>query len=575
MSNITVLQNIPTDRSIKLNVEGQEETYSLKIQPAFTSKLVRASEKEILQDLSLNSVISNLKNAADLIFVAYNALAGADGGKLQAKMSGLQKSLLDLTGDCITTVQGFESCSQEVITYTMKSYKWLFDGNEKLAITQLVRCGEIAGKMADEAQKLAERFKELGDKSQLVLEDSIKEEGLQEHKRLEMIQKLNELKANQVNAQKLQQELQIALDEVQKQYEEARAREKVESERAFTMGLVGAIFGGLAAGLGSAAQIITSVHPATAGPKAMAQMAAGQAGNSQASNNLAQNGQNNDLVKKAEEAQAEKSKLEKETQENEAKIKEAEGIIKDTTNQETKANKEKELQESLKKREELKVKLEAATQALDKISSGLKDLSGNLSNLGNQAHSNAELASKQKMEFFQQKNNLAAENRKTLAALEEYAVRAANGQVDLNNAAAAVETLHYAVQALSQIVVALNQAALFWRSMSAYCKRLQKSEFLNEVKDLQELEKDDRLAYYSEPEFILGCVINLSKWVALNSVCQQYLKAVNETYSQVGKNHATALSIQEAQKQAPILAKKILESVRQEMQVLDVTPQAA
>jgi hypothetical protein len=570
MSNIKVIQNLPSDRSIKLSIGGREETYSLKIPPAFTSELVRSSEKEILQNLSLSSVVSNLKNAADLMFVAYNSLAGADGGKLQSKMSGLQKSLLVLTSDCITTVQGFVTSTEEIITYTMKSYKWLFDGNEKLAVTQLVRCGEAAGRMADEAQKLANRFEELGNKSQLVLEDSIKEEGLQESKRLEMIQKLEDLKANQVNAKKLQAEIQVSLAEVQQLFEAASQREEKESDRAYTMGMVGAIFGGLSAGLGAAANIFTSVHPATAGAKAISQIGAGQAAESQRSQESVQN---SDLVKKSEAAQAEKSKLEAENKENEAKIKQAEGIIKDTKDPAIKAQTEKELTDSLAKREVLKGKIAEATKALSSISEGLKQSSAIFDKLSGQAQSNAELASKQKMDFFKQKNELASENRKTLAALEEYAVRAANSQVDINNTAAAIETLHYAVQALSQIVVALDQSALFWRSMAKYCQRLQRSEFLNEVKDLQELDKDKRIEYYSEQDFILSCVMNLSKWVALNSVCQQYLKAVNETYTQVGKNIGTALSITEAQKQAPILAKKILESVRQEMVTLEVTAQ--
>jgi hypothetical protein len=90
MSQITVVQNLPDDRSIKLSIEGQEEVYSLKNPPAVTSHLVLASQKEILQNLSLSSVVSNLANAADLMFVAYNALAGT---QVQSKMSGLQKSL--------------------------------------------------------------------------------------------------------------------------------------------------------------------------------------------------------------------------------------------------------------------------------------------------------------------------------------------------------------------------------------------------------------------------------------------------------------------------------------------------
>lgn len=568
MSQITVVQNLPDDRSIKLSIEGQEEVYSLKNPPAVTSQLVLASQKEILQNLSLSSVVSNLANAADLMFVAYNALAGVE--KVQAKMSGLQKSLLDVSADCITTVTAFEVKSQEVINYTIKSYKWLFNCKDKLAVTQLVRCGEIAGQMAIEAEKLAGRFQELGTRSQGVLEDSINEENLENKKKKEMMEKLNELKANEANAKKLQTELQVAYNEMQEAFLEAKEQEKTESNRAFALGLTSAIFSGLASGLGSAAQIAMAVHPATATARSVTQVANSQV--SQAPSNPAIS-ENDDLVKKSEQAQAEKSKLEKESDENEAKIKEAEGILKDTQDEKVVAEKKEELEKLRKEREDIKVKLEKANNAINSISEGLNKVSDKVEKLGTQAQTAAENAAKQKMEFFKQKNNLAAQNRKTLAALEEYAVRVANTQSNISNAAAAVETLHCAVTALSQIVVSLNQASLFWRSMEQYCKRLQKSEFLNEVQDLQEEDKEERIKAYSEPEFMQTAVTNLSRWVALNSVCQQYLKAVNDTYKQVGENIKSAPSIEQAQKQAPLLAKKVLASVRKEMEVIDIEAQ--
>lgn len=572
MSQITVVLNQPNDRSIKLSIEGQEEVYSLKNPPAVTSQLVLASQKEILQNLSLNSVVSNLTNAADLMFVAYNALAGT---QVQSKMSGLQKSLLDVSADCITTVTTFEVKSQEVVNYTIKSYKWLFDGNEKLAVTQLVRCGEIAGQMAIEAEKLAGRFQELGVKSQGVLENSINEENLEDKKKKEMMEKLNELKANEVNAKTLQTGLQKAYDEMQTAYLEAKQREETESKRSFILGLTSAIFSGLGSGLGSAAQIAMAVHPATATARAATQVAATQGANSpgsQAPSNPAVS-ENDDLVKKIEQAQAEKGKLEKDSVENEAKIKEAEGILKDTKDKEVAAQKAEELEKLRQKSEELKAKLENTTKVVNNISEGLNKVSDKVEKLGTQAQTSAENAAKQKMEFFKQKNDLATQNRKTLAALEEYAVRVSNTQFSISNAAAAVETLHCAVTALSQIVVSLNQASLFWRSMEQYCKRLQKSEFLNEVQDIQQLDKTERINCYSAPEFMQSAVTNLSRWAALNSVCKEYLKAVNDTYKQVGENIKAAPSIKEAQAQAPLLAKKILASVRKDMEILDVKAQ--
>jgi|SRR5919199_2028412 chromosome segregation ATPase len=566
MSQITVVQNIPNDRLIKLSIEGQEEVYSLKSRPAVTSQLVLACEKEILQSLSLSSVVSNLANAADLMFVAYNALAGT---QVQSKMSGLQKSLLDVSADCILTVTAFEVNSEEVINYTIKSYKWLFDGQEKLAITQLVRCGEVAKTMATEAEKLAGHFKQLGNKSQEVLEGAINEESLEFNKKKELEAKLGELKANKKNAESLQKSLEAAYNEMQEAYLEAKEVETRESDRAFALGLTSAIFSGLSSGLGAVAQITMAAYPTTNAAMAVRQVTNQVVSQVGKPSNNQNTSENTDLVKKLEEAQAEKIKLEKKRDENQAKINTAQGILKDTTDEKVISEKKEELKNLNEEKENINEKLQNATKAINSISQGLNNLSDKVERLGTQAQTAAENAAQQKMEFFKLKNQMAAENRKTLAALEEYAVRVSNTNVSISNAATAVETLHCAVTALSQIVVSLNQASLFWRSMEEYCKRLQKSEFLDEVKLLQNIDKTERIGYYSEPEFMQSAVTNLCRWVALNNVCQQYVKAVNDTYKQVGDNIKAAPSIKEAQAQAPLLAKKILVSVRKEMQIID------
>ncbi|MFN6463705.1 MAG: hypothetical protein RMZ41_018085 [Nostoc sp. DedVER02] len=577
-----IVKTFPQEHSILLKIGDKEEKYSLDIAPEVTTQLVLASQKEILQNLSLSSLVSNLTNAADLMFVAYNALAGT---QVQSKMSGLQKELLDVSADSITTVQVFEIKSQEVVNYTLKSYKWLFKGQENLALQQLIRCGECAGEMANDAAKLAERFKQLGNKSQGVLEDSIKEENLQDAKKKEMIEKLNDLKANQANAQKLQKGLQEAYDEISKEYAEAKELAKTESTRAFALGLTSAITTGLASGIGSAAQIAMAIEPTMAttraiGKVANAQVIAAQTTKSQES----QDSKNpataeEDITKKMESAQSEVSKVEKQIEENEKKIKEAEGILKDTKEKAEKtevAKKEQEVQELRKKSETLKAEKDAKAKILNSITDGLHKFSEKVEKLGDRAQSASETAEKQKMEYFKQKNELASQNRKTLAAMEEYAIRISNTNSGISNAETAVETLHCAVKALSQIVVSLNQAALFWRSMETFCKGLAKSQLLTDVKDIQDIQsKEDRIKEYLEPTFIQGAVTNLSRWVALNSVCKEYLKAVNDTYKQVGENIKAAPSIKEAQAQAPLLAKKVLESVRKEIEILDVEAKLA
>jgi len=198
MSDITIVNNNSTEGSIALSINGKQELYSVKNPPASNSQLVLESRLDILGKLSIDSLVLNLQNAADLMFLAYNALAGTE---VWHKVSGLQKSLLDISGDCRNTLDIFGLRSQEVTTTMIKIYGLLLQGKDKFALIQFKYCGKIAGDMANESQKLADRIAALGSESQLVNEDAINLKVLSETEKSNMAQKLNAFKAEQAAAE--------------------------------------------------------------------------------------------------------------------------------------------------------------------------------------------------------------------------------------------------------------------------------------------------------------------------------------------------------------------------------------
>ncbi|MTJ55398.1 hypothetical protein FJR38_23315 [Anabaena sp. UHCC 0253] len=121
--------------------KGVTEKYSINTKPARTSKLVFESEKSILNNLSVREVVKGLDHAADLMFLAYNALAARKNDSLQATVSGLQKSLLDATMEATVTMGVFKTKSSAVVDDAFSAYKWLVKGKESLALKQLQRCG--------------------------------------------------------------------------------------------------------------------------------------------------------------------------------------------------------------------------------------------------------------------------------------------------------------------------------------------------------------------------------------------------------------------------------------------------
>ncbi|MEB3177875.1 MAG: hypothetical protein VKL59_02370 [Nostocaceae cyanobacterium] len=223
MSNITIVNNNSAPGTITLSINNKQEVYSVQNPPANNSQLVLESRQDILGKLSIDSLVLNLQNAADLMFLAYNALAGTE---VWPKVSGLQKSLLDISGDTMTTLDIFGLRSKEVTTTLIKIYGLLLQKKDKLAIIQFKYCGKIAGDMANESEKLAGRISALGSQAELVNQDAINLKVLSQNEKSNMTKLLNDFQAKQKAAEIRRQELAREMDKLTKEYYESVAKLK-------------------------------------------------------------------------------------------------------------------------------------------------------------------------------------------------------------------------------------------------------------------------------------------------------------------------------------------------------------
>ncbi|QIR36559.1 hypothetical protein HCG51_07200 [Tolypothrix sp. PCC 7910] len=429
MSEITIVNNNSTPGAIALSINGKQEIYSVQKPPASDSQLVLESRQDILGKLSIDSLVLNFQNAADFMFLAFNALAGTE---VWSKVSGLQKSLLDISGDCMNTLDIFGLRAQEVAKTFIKIYGLLLQGKDKLAIIQLKYCGKIAGDMANESEKLAKRIAELGSQSQLVNEEAINLKTLTEKEKSHLTQKLHEFEAKQAAAEVRRKELAAQLDRLTKEY-------FVSVSKLQDGWFIGAV-------------------------KAVANAC---------------------------------------------------GIrVRDP--------KEEALRET---------------------------------------HATYNRES-------QKYNQLILDN---LNELKQYAAEILRAQSGVSEAARSVETFHYAIRALSAIVSTLTDATLFWRSIETYCRQLESSSFSNAVHDYQgEFSPEELIQQYSSQEFMLLFVKTLSQWVALDSVCREYLVAAKNTYNKVSNNIMASPSIAKAKEQTPVLAKQIFDAIDKQTQALEV-----
>lgn len=545
---------------------NKKETYSLKTKPPRTSELVLASEKMILNNLSVREVVVGLNHSADLIYLAYNALAKRT---LQATVSGIQKSLLDATMEATVTMGVFKTKSAAVVEDAFSAYTWLVRGKESLAVKQLQRCGDSASQMADESEKLASRFQKIVDASQIAVEATINEKVNDQNNKKKLQEKLNQIKILQTRTIELQKNVKTDLENAQKEYEEAREREKTEGERAFITGIIGATVGALASGIGSVAQAAIAIKSPLGG------LGGGGAATNKPSDQVpppAVIAEKTSLSKQLQEEEAAKTVIYNEKTANDAEIAKDQKIIDDPSAPAQSKEDAKKLQAAGQaKSADIDKRLKAAEQAVKTILSGLGNVSQQLQQISSQSYSAAETASKQKMAYYEHRNALAKENREALASLAQYVVELKYTTDETNNIEMAIKSLEFAIQALSGVVAALSQTTLFWRNMASYCKNtLANPNFVEDLVFIQDsFTLQERQDYYSTEEFIQKAVGNIAQWVALNNVCDRYMVAVTEVYGKVNKNHGNPLSDDQAAANVGKLAQSVLASSQNEQAAVE------
>lgn len=149
---IVNISEVPLEWSITLFDNDQATTYLLFETPAVNSPLVIKAQEDLLRQLSISRLIDDLYNAADFMYLSFNALAGTD---LWSEASRLQKLLLDITGETRTLLEIFSHRAKEVSKSLIYTYQLLLDGRDEVALAQFKYCGKIAEDMTEESHKLA------------------------------------------------------------------------------------------------------------------------------------------------------------------------------------------------------------------------------------------------------------------------------------------------------------------------------------------------------------------------------------------------------------------------------------
>ncbi|KZL47677.1 hypothetical protein A2T98_22050 [Nodularia spumigena CENA596] len=191
-------------------ITNQDNT-KIIIPQTIDSRLVHDSRKQILRVLPMDSLVRNLENAGDLVFLAFNAAAGTE---IQSGVAGIQFSLHKISGQCVNTFDIYISQCQEIMIALIKIYKYLLAGKEALASIQLGYCAKIANQMGIYAKNLGESFENLYTQSYDVSKNSLNLRNLSNSEKANLTKELNEFNELQTNARTYQEQLLRDIDQM-------------------------------------------------------------------------------------------------------------------------------------------------------------------------------------------------------------------------------------------------------------------------------------------------------------------------------------------------------------------------
>jgi hypothetical protein len=521
-------------------IDGQ--SYSAIAIPAADSGVVTAERNRLLKNLKLESLISNLLRAGELLTLAYNGVAGF--GALRGAVTSISDRLRVLAADCELTMQRFERSSRTITGNLRDCFKFLMNGREEAALLWLGKAGVAAHGMADEADDLADRFDTLGNDAVQTLVDTQKAQGETEEAKAKLEAQIADLNAKDAGARTLAEELVKQKEELQQLYNEAKEKAETAEDRAFALSIVNAIMKPLGDGLGAFAGAMTRMNSPTGmmPPNFPVQTApAGGSAPASGSSSLAGAGTSPPTTGTSPPG--------------------AETSGTGSGNVDP-----------------------AVTAGVAGAGAGLAAAGTATSQMSGDIYSLAENYRKQKESYLKNLLELKKVERENAAKIAEYAVRLKNSQGQATIYSATVESLLQAIGALKGISTTLRLNALFWRQMSDHCQELAESDLDEKIEIYKTF--DDRTIYYQDPDFKEQLVRYMAGWKAIEVIAASYGVECGRVRAQINEDFNKNPSTEESRRLAPILGAKLLEAANMDVdsmkaeeaqvqQELDATRQAA
>lgn len=569
MGDITIYTN-STENTITFELpDGKSETYSMNRIPGRDSFIIRKMMEQVCQELQIQTIVDNLNNIVELLFVAANALAGT---KVCSQVTHIQEEYMKLCGSSKLTVHELCLRCRKVAQNIGKAYENLTRGREPECIRKLKECESAALEMAGMADSLAQSFVKLGDLSDKAVMDTEDEAAVQK----EMAEKLQKDRDNykaKLDAQvAMQDSFNEQLAELNNEYQDAKKREDDALKRKHgyeIAGIVSGIVGG----------IVDLFTPdlGNFGKKkdSQAEDAARQE-ISELKQELA------DIEKEYEQKLDEKQKLEQQNHELETKIKDEQKRLEDLSAAGKEGSDEAASLRDVLDNDKILLaacgsELAAAMEAVELLSKKMADLKSTLAAMTEQfekisasAAMEAEKAAQQKEKIYDDKIEIEKQRRESLSQIAEFTSMIESCSQQQHAAETALQTLNMAAVCIKQVVASFLTASMFWKSVSSFCNTLHDSDLDETIQaNMDYCPQESRVVYYYDSEFMCLMLQFLSQWGALYYVCQDYEAAMSDIPKRQAEYYKKPVMLRDAYQTAMDVSRDLSDKVKVQMEAQD------
>jgi hypothetical protein len=171
----------------------------------------------------------------------------------------------------------------------------------------------------------------------------------------------------------------------------------------------------------------------------------------------------------------------------------------------------------------------------------------------------------------QSKTEEVERQRKALKEIEECARKIAQCSDKAQNVREqAIPALHGAVGALSNLATIMQKAATFWKSMQQMCEEQSNGKLQALLETAQKYEDPaKRLKAYQNPAVKKRAVKQYAMWVAMEAVCDDYVKKIKVSREELYKYLCENPTIEQSQQRIHLLCKEFSQQIQAENEKMD------